>query len=237
MTGPDALRGGEQVIPRPPGATEGGPPPWHELPVHTRRLDVAAVRAALAAAPPARRSPLEDDGVRPSAVLCALYDDEEGRATVVLTRRAQHLRTHRGEVSFPGGGAEPGDVDHWATAVRESVEEVGVDPGDLERIGELDHLRTVSGRSYIVPLVAALPARPQLVADPREVERVLHVPLEDLLDPRTYREEWWGLPQLERPIYFFEVPGDTIWGATAAMLRNLLLVSLGLPDPFAPVAR
>ncbi len=237
MSGAGRTRGGDQVIPRPPGATEGGPPPWHTLDGDARRLDVARVRAALDAAPPARRSPLEDDGVRPSAVLCALYDDERGRATVVLTRRARHLRTHRGEVSFPGGGREPGDVDHWATAVRESVEEVGLDPTHLEPLGELDHLRTVSGRSYIVPLVAALPARPDLVPDPREVERILHVPLADLLDPGTYREELWGLPQLERPIFFFEVPGDTIWGATAAMLRNLLLVALGLPDPVAPPAR
>jgi 8-oxo-dGTP pyrophosphatase MutT (NUDIX family) len=230
-------RGGDQVIPRPPGATEGGPPPWHVLGGDALHLDVARVRAALADAPPARRSPLEDDGVRSSAVLCALYDDDRGRATVVLTRRARHLRTHRGEVSFPGGGEEPGDVDHWATAVRESVEEVGLDPSGLERLGELDHLRTVSGRSYIVPLVAALPARPDLVPDPREVERILHVPLDDLLAPDTYREELWGLPQLERPIFFFEVPGDTIWGATAAMLRNLLLVALGLPDPVAPSGR
>lgn len=200
-------------------------------------MDVNRVRAALASAGPARRSPLADDGVRPSAVLCALYDDEDGRATVVLTRRARHLRTHRGEVSFPGGGAEPDDVDHWATAIRESVEEVGLDPTGLERLGELDHLRTVSGRSYIVPLVAALPGRPELVGNPLEVERILHVPLADLLAPGTYREEHWGLPQMERPIFFFEVPGDTIWGATAAMLRNLLLVVLGLADPTAPAGR
>lgn len=237
MTQATGPRGGDQVIPRPPGATEGGPPPWHELTADERHLDLDRVRQKLAAAPPARRSPLESDGVRPSAVLCALYDDEEGLATVVLTRRAQHLRTHRGEVSFPGGGAEPGDIDHWATAVRESVEEVGLDPTGLERLGELDQLRTVSGRSYIVPLVAALPGRPELVADPREVERILHVPLDDLLAPGVYREELWGLPQLERPIFFFEVPGDTIWGATAAMLRNLLLVALGIPDPLSPSGR
>ena len=237
MTQTAVPRGGDQVIPRPPGATEGGPPPWQGLTDGERHLNVGRVRQALADAPPARRSPLEEDGVRPSAVLCALYDDEDGRATVVLTRRAQHLRTHRGEVSFPGGGAEPGDVDHWATAVRESLEEVGLDPAGLERIGELDHQRTVSGRSYIVPLVASLPGRPELVADPREVERILHVPLDDLLAPGVYREELWGLPQLERPIFFFEVPGDTIWGATAAMLRNLLLVSLGIPDPLTPSGR
>lgn len=182
----------------------------------------------MAGAPPARRSPLDGTGVRASAVLAALYDDHLGRATVVLTRRAQHLRSHRGEVSFPGGGAEPHDADLWATALRESHEEVGLDPATVERLGEIDHLRTVSGRSYIVPFVAALPGRPDLVADPGEVERILLVPLADLLADGVYREEHWGLPIMERPIAFFEIEGDTIWGATAAMLRNLLVLVLGL---------
>ena len=172
--------------------------------------------------------------MRYSAVLAALYDDADGRATVVLTRRAQHLRSHRGEVSFPGGGHEDVDVDGWATALRESWEEVRLDPALPTRIGVLDHLRTVSGHSYIEPFVAALPARPDLVADPGEVERILHVPLAELLAPGVFREEHWGLPSFKRPIWFFEIEGDTIWGATASMLRNLLLLVLGLPDPHRP---
>jgi 8-oxo-dGTP pyrophosphatase MutT (NUDIX family) len=192
-------------------------------------VNLARVRQAMAAAPEPARSMLEGSGVRPSAVLCALFDDEQGRATVVLTRRAQHLRSHRGEVSFPGGGQEPGDADLLATAVRESVEEVGLHPEGLELLGELDHLRTVSGNSYIAPYVVALPGPPQLEPNPAEVEHILRVPLTELLDDGVYHEEEWGIPGLLRPIMFFDVEGDTIWGATAAMLRNLLELVLAVP--------
>jgi 8-oxo-dGTP pyrophosphatase MutT (NUDIX family) len=184
------------------------------------------VRAALAAAGPPRLSPLEGTGVRASAVLAPLYD-HGGEVYVVLTRRAQHLRSHRGEVSFPGGGQDAADADLWATALRESYEEVALDPEAVERIGELDHLQTVTSRSYIVPYVGLLPGRPDLVASPSEVELVLHVPLRELLADGVYREERWGLAPLDRPIFFFELIGDTIWGATAAMLLNLLTIVTG----------
>lgn len=170
-----------------------------------------------------RLSPFDGTGVRASAVLAPLYA-HEGGVHVVLTRRAQNLRSHRGEVSFPGGGQDPDDADLWATALRESWEEVALDPSSVERIGELDHLQTVTSRSYIVPYVGLLPARPDLVASPAEVELVLHVPLSELLADGVFREERWGLAPLDRPIVFFELVGDTIWGATAAMLRNLLTI-------------
>jgi len=160
-------------------------------------------------------------------VLAPLYPGEGGDATVVLTRRARHLRSHRGEVSFPGGGQEPGDVDLLATACRETHEEVGLDPADVEVVAELDHLRTITSRSYIVPWVGLLATRPELVPDPGEVELVLHVPLVELLAADVYREERWGVPPLDRPVHFFEIEGDTIWGATATMLRNLLAVLTG----------
>ncbi len=165
---------------------------------------------------------LEGTGTRPSAVLAALYDDADGLATVVLTRRSAHLRAHRGEVSFPGGGAESGDADLVSTATREAHEEVGLDPAAVEIIGEIDHLQTVTSRSYIVPFVGALAGRPDLVASESEVAAILHVTLAELLDPTIYHQERWGLPPLEHPISFFELDGDTVWGATAAMLRNLL---------------
>jgi len=184
----------------------------------------------MADAPAPRPADTEGPGVRPSAVLAAIYDDG-GEAHVVLTRRAQHMRSHRGEVSFPGGGQEPGDVDMWATALREAEEEVGLDPSTVTRIGELDHLRTVMSRSFIVPYVGVLPGRPELVAAPREVELVLQVPLSELLGEGVYREERWGIPPQDRPITFFEVVGDTIWGATGAMLRNLLALVTGTHDP------
>jgi 8-oxo-dGTP pyrophosphatase MutT (NUDIX family) len=163
--------------------------------------------------------------VRASAVLAPLYE-QNGEVLVVLTRRAQHLRSHRGEVSFPGGGQEGGE-DLRTTALRESREETGLDPSSVEILGELDHLETVTSRSFITPFVGVLPGRPTLEPNPHEVEKILHVPLSDLLAPDVFREERWGLPPLDRPIYFFEIVGDTIWGATAFMLRNFLALVTG----------
>jgi 8-oxo-dGTP pyrophosphatase MutT (NUDIX family) len=200
-------------------------------------VDVAAVRRALASAPPPRRVLLETSAAEPpidraSAVLAPLYDGEDG-ATVVLTRRARHLRAHRGEVSFPGGRQEPGE-DLWGTALREAWEEVRLDAAAVDCVGELDHLATVTSRSFIAPFVGVLPAPPQgLVPDPGEVDRILHVPLAELTAAGVYREEVWRRGDVERPIHFFELDGDTIWGATAAMLRNLLELvhgAAGAPD-------
>ena len=165
-------------------------------------------------------SPLEGIGVRGSAVLAPLYE-HDGTVHVVLTRRAQHLRSHRGEVSFPGGGQDEGE-DLLQTALREAFEETRLDPAAVEIIGELHHLQTVTSRSYIVPFVGVLPGRPELTANPDEVERILHVTLDELLHDEVFHEEHWGLPPLDRPISFFDVEGDTIWGATGWMLRDLL---------------
>lgn len=163
--------------------------------------------------------------MRASAVLAALYE-LDGRVFVILTRRAQHMRSHRGEVSFPGGGQDP-DEDLVTTARREAHEEVALDPDTVEIIGELDHLQTVTSQSFIVPYVGILPGRPELVANPNEVELILHVALDDLLADGVYREELWGIAPIATPIHFFEIPGDTVWGATGSMLRNLLALLTG----------
>lgn len=161
-------------------------------------------------------------------MLAPLYD-HDGEVHVILTRRAQHLRSHHGEVSFPGGGQEAGE-DLWATALREAWEEIALEASSVEPIGELDHLSTRTSGSFIAPFVGALPGRPrELVPDSSEVERILHVPLSELLADGVFREELWRWEGAERPIFFFEVVGDTIWGATAAILHNLLSLALGLP--------
>jgi 8-oxo-dGTP pyrophosphatase MutT (NUDIX family) len=228
-----AGRGGDQRIPRPFNARPGGPPPWADLPADRRRPTVADVRAALDALGPARPSQRElidgpaRAGGRPSAVLAPLYDDAVGRAHVVLTRRTWGLRTHQGEVSFPGGRIEPGEsaVDG---ARREAEEEIGLDPAAVEIVGELDHLATVASGSVIIPFVGVLPGRPTTRPNPHEVEAVLHVPLAELLDPAVFREERWTFPGgREQPITFFELEGDTVWGATAALLRLLLGIATG----------
>jgi 8-oxo-dGTP pyrophosphatase MutT (NUDIX family) len=219
-----AGRGGEQIIPRPLNATAGRPAPWAGLPADRRRPTMADVRSALAAAGPALRSERETmPGIElASAVLAPLYE-HDGELHVVLTRRTWEMRSHSGEVSFPGGRQDDADADLWATALREAHEEIDLAPASVEHIGELDHLATVTSRSFIVPYVGALSGRPDTTANPGEVSAILHVPLAELLDPAIFREERWTFPWAEdRPIFFFELVGDTVWGATGAMLRQLL---------------
>ncbi|HEX4902101.1 MAG TPA: CoA pyrophosphatase [Acidimicrobiales bacterium] len=213
-------RGGPQRIPRPPGTRPGAPAPWASLPEDARRPSLDDVRGALSAAPAPRLSPVETLTSRRSAVLAPLFEDD-GEVHIVLTRRAWHMRSHTGEVSFPGGKQEPGES-LWETALRESHEEVALDPTSVERVGELDHLATISSRASIVPFVGVLPERPRLHPNPDEVDAVLLVSLADLLHPETYRSERWGIGGLDRTIHFFEIPGDTIWGATGSMLVDLL---------------
>ena len=235
---PAEARGGPQRIPRPSDARPGSPAPWAHLPEAARRPTAADVRQVFATIGPAEPSPVEREGFarlpdvfrpalpdrppRPSAVVAPIYE-HAGQAWVVLTRRAAHLRSHSGEVSFPGGGIEPGDADLRATALREAWEETALDPASVEIVGELDHLSTITSGSFIVPYVGLLPGRPELQPSASEVDAVLHVPLAELMLPEVFREEVWDFGgQVARPIVFFDLVGDTIWGATASMLRQLL---------------
>jgi 8-oxo-dGTP pyrophosphatase MutT (NUDIX family) len=195
-------------------------------------LSAAAIAAAVAA-----RSVPEDlqpdfDDARPSAVLAVVADGPTG-AEVLLTRRSMDMRNHRGEVSFPGGRLDPGET-YVAAALREAHEEVGLPPHAVEVVGQLHPIGTWVSRSWIVPivarLVAPLPVVPELHGATSEVDRVLWVPLHDLTQPGTFREEWWHTAMGERPIYFFELDDETVWGATARLLYQLLRVAHGLDD-------
>jgi 8-oxo-dGTP pyrophosphatase MutT (NUDIX family) len=164
-------------------------------------------------------------GARGSAVLIAVTDGPDG-AEVLLTRRSMELRSHRGEISFPGGRVDPGETPPQ-TAIREAHEEVGLDPHLPTIVGELDHLNTVVSRSYIVPVVARLTSSVALEPQTMEVDRVLWTPIAELTRPGTYWMETWGQAPFDRPLHFFELDDETIWGATAHMLVDLLTRSLG----------
>lgn len=195
-------------------------------------LRAGTVAAAVAAG--STPSELQPDfaDARPSAVLAVVADGPQG-AEVLLTRRSMEMRSHRGEVSFPGGRLDPGES-YVQAALREAHEEVGLHPDAVEVVGELHPLGTWVSRSWIVPIVARL-AEPLPLAAPlqgrtSEVDRVLWVPLHDLTRPGTFREEWWHTPIGERPIYFFELDDETVWGATARVLHQLLRVAHGIAD-------
>jgi 8-oxo-dGTP pyrophosphatase MutT (NUDIX family) len=143
-------------------------------------------------------------------VLVALFDEDDD-VHVVLTRRAAGLRSHTGEVSFPGGRLEPGET-AMAAALRESREEVDLSP-----------LSTWSSDSTIIPFVGLLAERPVLHPNPFEVERAFTVSLSELASPACYHEELWpSVDGTVRSMAFFDVVGDTVWGATGRILDDLL---------------
>lgn len=223
--------GGDQVIPRPDGWRLGSSPPWERLHDGSEPVPLAPLLDRVRARGPGMPVDPVDPESRPSAVLVALMEGDRG-AEVLLTKRSWEMRNHRGEISFPGGRLDPGETAADA-AVREAHEEVGLSPDDVEVLGELDHFSTFVSQSFIVPVVARLARRPALTPATAEVQRILFVPLADLYRRDTYRQEVWWRPPIDRPIHFFELDDETIWGATGRMLVQLLSLAVGRDVPIS----
>jgi 8-oxo-dGTP pyrophosphatase MutT (NUDIX family) len=156
---------------------------------------------------------------QPAAVLVGLREGVQPR--LVLTVRTDHLQSHAGQVAFPGGRSEPADGDALATALRESEEEIGLDRALVTPLGYLDCFETISG-FCITPVVAKIAAEAQLYPAPDEVAEVFEVPLAFLLEPANLRRYTMEFRGHQRPMVEFVHGGHRIWGATAAMLFNLL---------------
>ena len=157
--------------------------------------------------------------VTKAAVLIPLVLKENG-LSVLLTQRTNHLRDHAGQISFPGGRMDPGDQSPNDTALRESQEEIGLDPKRVEIIGHLPQYLTVSGYS-VTPVVGLVQAQAEYVLDEFEVADVFEVPLSFLLDPANHQVRLWQSEQGGRRFYSMPYENRFIWGATAGMLRNL----------------
>lgn len=187
-------------------------------------LDLAELRRRLAA-----RSPLEfavygDDGAgrigtTAAAVLIPVIAQAQG-LTVLFTQRTQHLKSHSGQVSFPGGRAEPGDASAEFTALREAQEEIGLALERVEILGRLPEYHTRTG-FRVTPVIGLIQPPLELTPDPREVESVFEVPLSFLLDPANRQRRTRELQGKSVGFYVFEYQGHMIWGATAGMLVNL----------------
>ena len=185
----------------------------------------------------AARTPVRFDAsaTRPAAVLVLLYPDEAGDARVLLTERVVGGAHHSGEVSFPGGKAEPHDVDAAATAIRESEEEVGLDVAavGLTVVGTLDPVWIPVSGFRLTPVMAFAERRPTYRPEPREVSRILEPPLAAFVPPAPIEvvERAFG----ERLIRFgaYSLDGLLVWGATARVLGQVgaLLEPGALPEP------
>lgn len=157
--------------------------------------------------------------VTKAAVLIPLLLKDEG-LSVLLTQRTNHLRDHAGQISFPGGRMDPEDQSPNDTALRESQEEIGLDPKRVEIIGHLPQYLTVSGYS-VTPVVGLVQAQAEYALDEFEVADVFEVPLSFLLDPANHQVRLWQSEQGGRRFYSMPYENRFIWGATAGMLRNL----------------
>ncbi len=209
----------------------------HLPPVPTPRLQVPWLRQHLARAHEAvaaipgdgnREDLFIDRAPRAAAVLVPLVLRPQG-LQVLLTRRTDHLHDHAGQVSFPGGRQDPEDADAVATALREADEEVGLAPGQVEVIGRLPDYTTVT-RYVVTPVVGVVDPAHTLRLDAFEVAEAFEVPLAFLMDPAHHRRHRFEVsPGVHRQ--FLSMPWSPdprgqperffIWGATAAMLRNL----------------
>lgn len=156
--------------------------------------------------------------IRPAAVLVPVVDRPE--PTVLLTQRAAHLPDHAGQISFPGGKIEQSDKDPLAAALRETSEEIGVEPRFVEPIGYLDLYMTTLGYRIVPTLARVTPDfAPRL--NPSEVDEIFEVPLIFLMEPANHQRhsrDWQGL---KRTYYAMPFGQRYIWGVTAGILRNL----------------
>jgi 8-oxo-dGTP pyrophosphatase MutT (NUDIX family) len=167
---------------------------------------------------------LTDRAPAAASVLVPLVQRPVG-LTVLLTRRTEHLRDHAGQISFPGGRREPGDADDIAAALREAREEIGLDARSVEILGSLAAYTTVT-RFVVTPVVGLLSVAPALRLDTGEVAEAFEVPLAFLMNPAHHHRHEFDLAGRQRQ--YLSMPWTSqegreyfIWGATAAMLRNL----------------
>jgi 8-oxo-dGTP pyrophosphatase MutT (NUDIX family) len=155
-----------------------------------------------------------------SAVLIILKNQKELK--VIFTKRTNKVAYHKGEISFPGGLWEKGDKNLLDTALRETKEELGIPPEDLDVIGAISPIYTLVTNFSIYPYVAYLKKNYFFSISKDEIEKVIEVPLTYLLNPTEYREDVWEYEGKKIPMYYFTYNKDIIWGATARILKKFL---------------
>jgi 8-oxo-dGTP pyrophosphatase MutT (NUDIX family) len=188
-------------------------------------VDVAVLRERLRRPAPAASVYGDDDATRdavavtPASVLVPIIA-HPGGLTVLFTRRTAHLRRHSGQVSFPGGRAEPQDASPEFTALRETHEEIGLPPERVEVLGRMPQYLTRTGYR-VTPVIGLVQPPLELAPDAREVDEVFEVPLAFLLDPGNAQRRTREIEGRTVGYYVFQYESREIWGATAGMLINL----------------
>ncbi len=164
--------------------------------------------------------PHPDRSGRRAAVLVALVATPDGYR-LLLTKRTHLVEHHKGQISFPGGAADECDEFPVGTALRESFEEVGLNPEDVRILGALDEVWTPSG-FLITPIIGVIAAMPVLLPNPAEVCEILSIPFEAFFDDSTLRTEVRSFDDVDRTVYFYDIGEEPVWGATALIIHRLV---------------
>lgn len=183
--------------------------------------------------PLADEDTLQLDGLTYGAVLVLLYP-RDGSIWFPLTIRPETLRRHPGQISLPGGRAEPGDFSLWDAALRETEEELGI-PGPILPLGRLDPIQVAVTGYLVVPFVGWIASAPVFRPDPQEVAGVFEVSLDMLLDPSLVGTETRELRGTSWDVTYFLFGGHRVWGATARILADLRSRVVGTSIPDEPV--
>lgn len=216
MPPPDPPRGGDQQIPRPDAWSAGPEPAWAPGALAVL-ADGATIRRRLESRI-GDGSRADDDGRFDSAVLVPLIETVDG-PSLILTRRSHMLTHHKGEIAFPGGHIDDGETPERA-ALREAHEEIALAAEHIEVIGRLQPMSTRVRRNLIAPIVADVDGRAGFSPASPEVDRVFTVPLVELA--ASFRREIWHFPHADVEIHFYDLAGETLWGATARTVTNLV---------------
>ncbi|MFC1974210.1 NUDIX hydrolase [Chloroflexota bacterium] len=157
----------------------------------------------------------------PAAVLIPVYEND-GEHYVLLTKRTQNVEHHKGHISFPGGRYDVDDGDLLTTALRETFEEIGVCPSDVDVLGTLDIQNTTSSNFTIYPFVGIIPYPYEFSINRDEVDELVAVPLSALLTSGCKREETGDNRYGNQHHYVYHYHNQVIWGATARILKQFL---------------
>jgi len=166
-------------------------------------------------------SDLPPHDFRRAGVLVPVFE-RDGTAHVLLTKRTDTVEHHKGQISFPGGRQEMDDPDLLTTALRETYEEIGLDPALVQVLGRLDEIETVVSGFAITPYVGLIPPPQDLHLNPAEIAELVTVPVAVFLDPSNLRTETRHRGGQSHEIYYYEYPPHVIWGATARIIKRMV---------------